>query len=193
MTWITKPIALLLLFIGKCNAFSFTTKNINGIVRSPNFIPFITKEKSDETTIATKDDRAESSSRRNAIFLFAASMLATDHHSSRACAAPTQQAGVSSFLGTYADPINHPGGKRTVRLLEDGRSSAGDYALAQVYGGGGVGEPEEYVLPAVILGDRAIIIDFGPKGGPRDFAGVLEKDGSIRFLRDGNRWPRVDG
>jgi hypothetical protein len=193
MTWITKPTTLLLLLIVTCNAFSFTTKQYNGIVHAPNISPCISKENSDETIITSKDDHAPSSSRRNAFVFFAASILATDHHSSKACAAPTEKAGVSSFLGTYTDPINHPGGKRTIQLLEDGRSSTGDYTLAQVYGGGGVGEPKEYVLPAVILGDRAIIIDFSPKGGPRDFAGVLEKDGSIRFLRDGNRWPRVEG
>lgn len=95
----------------------------------------------------------------------------------------------SAFVGTYSDPINHPGGKRTIRLLE---SKVGDYQLAKVQGGGGVGEPKNYVLPAVVVGDRSIIIDFSPKGGPRDFTGVLdEKDGSIKFLRDGNRWPRL--
>eukprot|EP00526_Cylindrotheca_closterium_P023380 CAMPEP_0113618506 /NCGR_PEP_ID=MMETSP0017_2-20120614/9372_1 /TAXON_ID=2856 /ORGANISM="Cylindrotheca closterium" /LENGTH=167 /DNA_ID=CAMNT_0000528017 /DNA_START=110 /DNA_END=613 /DNA_ORIENTATION=- /assembly_acc=CAM_ASM_000147 len=94
----------------------------------------------------------------------------------------------SVFCGTYSDPINHPGGKRTITLLEGGKT--GDYQLAQVQGGGGIGEPENYILPAVILGDRSIIIDFSPKGGPRDFVGVLDgKD--IKFLRDGNRWPRV--
>ena len=69
----------------------------------------------------------------------------------------------------------------------------GDYQLAEVQGGGGVGEPKSYVLPAAVLGDRTIIIDFSapPKGGPPDFVGTLEKDGSIRFLRDGNVWPRV--
>jgi len=61
--------------------------------------------------------------------------------------------------------------------------------LAEVLGGGGRGEPENYVLPAVILGDRTIVIDFSPKGGPRDFVGMLDK-GDIKFLRDGNRWPR---
>jgi hypothetical protein len=101
-------------------------------------------------------------------------------------AATTQAA---SFLGTYSDPINHPGGTRTITLI-DGASN-GDYQLAQVNGGGGRGEPKEYTLPAVIFGDRAIVIDFSPKGGPRDFAGVLESDGSIKFLRDGNRWPRL--
>lgn len=93
----------------------------------------------------------------------------------------------SVFCGTYSDPINHPGGKRTISLL-DGKT--GDYQLAQVLGGGGIGEPESYILPAVILGDRTIIIDFSPKGGPRDFVGILDgKD--IKFLKDGNRWPRI--
>ena len=67
-------------------------------------------------------------------------------------------------------------------------------SLVSVIGGGGRGEPKEYVLPAVIVSDRAVIIDFSapPKNGPKDFSGVLEKDGSIRFLRDGNRWPRLE-
>ena len=95
----------------------------------------------------------------------------------------------ASFLGTYSDPINHPGGTRTITLI-DGASN-GDYQLAQIKGGGGRGEPVKYLLPAVIFGDRAIVIDFSPKGGPRDFAGVLQSDGSIRFLRDGNVWPRL--
>ena len=106
-----------------------------------------------------------------------------------ASAATTSPKGAAAFLGTYSDPINHPGGTRTITLI-DGASN-GDYQLAQVKGGGGRGEPAEYILPAVIFGDRAIVIDFSPKGGPRDFAGVLESDGSIRFVRDGNRWPRL--
>lgn len=93
----------------------------------------------------------------------------------------------SAFVGTYTDPINHPGGKRTIRLLE---KQVGDYQLAEVEGGGGRGEPANYVLPAVVLGGRTIVIDFSPKGGPRDFAGVLD-GGDIKFLRDGNRWPRA--
>ena len=92
----------------------------------------------------------------------------------------------SIFCGTYTDPINHPGGTRTIRLIGE---KVGDYQLAEVEGGGGVGEPKSFVLPAVVVGDRAIIIDFSPKGGPRDFTGVIDKDG-IRFPRDGNRWPR---
>ena len=94
--------------------------------------------------------------------------------------------GAEAFVATYTDPINHPGGTRTIKLL-DGK--VGDYQLAEVQGGGGRGEPASYVLPAAIIGDRTIVIDFSPKGGPRDFVGILEK-GDIRFLKDGNRWPR---
>merc|ERR1719382_1653653 len=92
-----------------------------------------------------------------------------------------------AFVGSYSDPINHPGGTRTIKLLE----KIGDYHLAEVAGGGGKGEPTNYVLPALVAADRFIIIDFSPKGGPTDFTGVLQKDGSIKFLKDGNRWPRL--
>ena len=98
--------------------------------------------------------------------------------------------GAEAFVGTYSDPINHPGGKRTIRLLD---TKVGDYQLAEVLGGGGVGEPKNYILPAAVIGDRTIVIDFSPKGGPKDFVGVLDKsNGDIKFLRDGNRWPRVN-
>ena len=66
----------------------------------------------------------------------------------------------------------------------------GDYQLAEVQGGGGIGEPKNYVLPAAVIGDRTIVIDFSPKGGPKDFVGVLD-GGDIKFLKDGNRWPRL--
>ncbi len=113
----------------------------------------------------------------------------------RAAAAAAEAAAnpATRFCGTFSDPVNHPGGTRTISLLDGGGSFVGDYRLASVRGRGGRGEPRDYVLPAVVIGDRAIIIDFSPKGGPRDFTGVLDpKDGSIRFLRDGNRWPRLE-
>jgi len=121
--------------------------------------------------------------------MFTSAISTTIMQPTVASAATTSPKGAAAFLGTYSDPINHPGGTRTITLI-DGASN-GDYQLAQVKGGGGRGEPAEYILPAVIFGDRAIVIDFSPKGGPRDFAGVLESDGSIRFVRDGNRWPRL--
>ncbi len=137
--------------------------------------------------------KSSSSTRNNTRKAFLQSMLTTAvtatvamQPTAAANAATTQAA---SFLGTYSDPINHPGGTRTITLIDG--ASTGDYQLAQVNGGGGRGEPKEYTLPAVIFGDRAIVIDFSPKGGPKDFAGVLQSDGSIKFLRDGNRWPRL--
>ena len=45
--------------------------------------------------------------------------------------------GVDAFVGTYSDPINHPGGTRTIKLVGE---KVGDYQLAEVYGGGGRGE-----------------------------------------------------
>lgn len=105
-------------------------------------------------------------------------------------AAPADAAtGAELFVGTYTDPINHPGGTRTVRLVGD---PVGEYQLAEVLGGGGRGEPEKYVLPAAILGGRTIVIDFSvaPKYGPKDFVGILDGKSNIKFLRDGNTWPR---
>ena len=150
-------------------------------------IPLANQERQ---TLAGKVQRHDmslfSSSRRQAISF--ATLTAAGMISSKSKAA-IQTSSPAEFLGTYSDPINHPGGKRTIKLLGE---TIGDYTLAQVYGGGGVGEPKEYVLPAIIFGNRAIVIDFSPKGGPRDFTGVLETDGSIKFLRDGNRWPRIE-
>ena len=101
----------------------------------------------------------------------------------------TTTKGVQAFVRTFSDPINHPGGKRTIRLLG---TNVGDYQLAEDIGGGGVGEPKNYILPAAVIGDRTIVIDFSPKGGPRDFVGVLDgPNGDIKFLKDGNRWPRL--
>jgi hypothetical protein len=40
--------------------------------------------------------------------------------------------GAEAFVGTYTDPINHPGGKRTIKLL-DGQK-VGNYQLAEVLG-----------------------------------------------------------
>jgi len=116
--------------------------------------------------------------------------VATAAAATTTAAAPnSSKKGAEAFVGTFTDPINHPGGTRTIKLLEG--KSFGDYQLAEIIGGGGRGEPANYILPACVLGDRTIIIDFSPKGGPRDFVGVLDKtNGDIKFTRDGNRWPR---
>jgi hypothetical protein len=102
----------------------------------------------------------------------------------------------SVFLGTYTDPVNHPGGTRTIELT--GTSFAG-YQLATVKGGGGRGEPSSFELPAMVFscpgnqqkgGEWCITIDFTPKGGPKDFQGYWdEKEKGIRFVLDNNFWP----
>ena len=107
--------------------------------------------------------------------------------------AVTADAAESVFIGRYTDPNNHPGGYREITTLP---GSVGAYRLANVHGGQGKGEPASYDLPAIIVErpDQAqIIIDFSapPKNGPRDFAGVWDpKAGGIRFVRDGNFWPK---
>ena len=103
--------------------------------------------------------------RRNAIATSTAGITAAALLTTTPAQAAATTTGAEAFVGTYSDPINHPGGKRTIVLLEG--KTVGDYQLAEVQGGGGRGEPLNYVLPAAILGDRLIIIDFSPKGGPR--------------------------
>ena len=99
---------------------------------------------------------------------------------------PALAAEPSIFVGRYTDP-NHPGGFREISLLE---TKLGPFQLAKVVGGGGRGEPASFELPAMVnLNDQSIIIDFSPKGGPKDFRGVWQDDG-IRFVLDGNKWPK---
>ncbi|KAA8492099.1 hypothetical protein FVE85_3537 [Porphyridium purpureum] len=99
-------------------------------------------------------------------------------------------------VGTYTDPVNHPGGTRTVALTD---TRLGGFTLAKVFGKGGRGEPKEYELPAMVFkcppglpNDAACItIDFRPKGGPNDFTGYFDADKKgIQFPADGNFWPK---
>mmetsp|Transcript_60991 Transcript_60991/g.180529 ORF Transcript_60991/g.180529 Transcript_60991/m.180529 type:complete len:176 (-) Transcript_60991:221-748(-) len=109
---------------------------------------------------------------------------------------------VSDLLGTYTDPINHPGGFRKIELVGTG---VGGYQLAKVTGGGGRGEPKSYELPAMVFkcpgnrqglnraasGKTCITIDFTPKGGPKDFTGYWDgEQKGIRFILDNNFWPQ---
>ena len=108
------------------------------------------------------------------------------------------------LLGTYTDPINHPGGIRKIEFSD--LPSFGGYQLATIKGGGGQGEPESFELPAMIFecpgnrqaltrsptsGKLCITIDFTPKGGPKDFTGYYdEEQNGIRFILDNNFWPK---
>lgn len=176
---------LILLFLGIANAFTVNI-NVKHITRCRALQAQTTQEEAKPF-----DDgfsTSSSTSGRRALLVGSTLGLALSLNPSPAVAATST--GAQKFVGKYSDPINHPGGTRQVNLIDG--ADVGDYQLAEVVGGGGRGEPKEYVLPAVVVGDRAIIIDFSPKGGPRDFSGVLEQDGSIKFIRDGNRWPRLE-
>ena len=78
--------------------------------------------------------------------------------------------GPEIFVGEYTDPV-HPGGTRKITLQG---TKLGPFQLAKIVGGGGVGEPALYELPAMVSpapGQKdgwQITIDFSPKGGPKD-------------------------
>ena len=67
----------------------------------------------------------------------------------------------------------------------------------KVVGGGGRGEPNEYVLPGLVDANR-ITVDFSvpPKGGPPNLTGVLTlptpgRPGATAIVwPDGNKWPQ---
>jgi len=167
-----KSILLLLMACIYCQGFSINKSSHNPL----------------KLQMSALDDTTDTS-RRNILH----SMLATSTIGILSGNPSTSPAAASKggevFVGKYSDPNNHPGGTRSIKLLD---GSIGDYQLAEVRGGGGIGEPNDYTLPAIVIGNRAIIIDFSPKGGPRDFSGVIQKDGSIKFIRDGNVWPRLE-
>ncbi|GMH51863.1 hypothetical protein TrRE_jg7808 [Triparma retinervis] len=97
------------------------------------------------------------------------------------------------YEGKYLDPINHPGGTRTIKVT--GQDGEKGFYKVELTGGGGKGEPKNYTLPAQVSKDGSkIIIDFSPKGGPKDFVGVFDDElKGIKFLKDGNFWPMQTG
>jgi hypothetical protein len=118
---------------------------------------------------------------------------AIDVYSQNRSSTPTDK---SIFLGTYTDPVNHPGGTRTIDFSG---TKFGGYELATVKGGGGRGEPKSFELPAMVFkcpgnqewgGRWCITVDFSPKGGPKDFQGYYDEDKKgIRWVLDNNFWP----
>ena len=92
-------------------------------------------------------------------------------------------------------PFHRPGAGQIFQVVTDAPAPAARWSCArvrQVWPSLDLREPRAYVPPAVAVGDRALVIDFAPKGGPRDFTAVLDGKTGIKFLRDGNRWPRID-
>ena len=179
---------LLFAFLGSfCHAFSTSTLRRNHQLKVME--KELTSRSIHPKDIASEEmmSRRESMSQLRSISL-SGLLLAIPNHAlaTPPTGADTRPTGAEAFVGTYSDPVNHPGGTRTIKLLEN----VGDYTLAEVTGGGGKGEPANFVLPAIVAADRFIIIDFSSKGGPKDFTGVLQKDGGIKFAKDGNSWPR---
>ena len=130
--------------------------------------------------------------------LYKAAKTAKLTYRSKAGEPPPEAWAEDAFVGRYTDPINHPGGIRDITLTE---TYIGEYRLVKVVGGGGRGEPKEYVLPGLVdasaqikfcthvhrarppshllicaqVDANRITVDFSvpPKGGPPNLTGVL--------------------
>ena len=72
----------------------------------------------------------------------------------------------SVFEGKYSDPINHPGGTRTISVIGD---KVGGYQLAKVNGGGGRGAQGAQVVWLVLL------LLFPLPRAPRERRGLLQR------------------
>ena len=126
--------------------------------------------------------------------LYKAAKTAKLTYRSKAGEPPAEAWAEDAFVGRYTDPINHPGGIRDITLTD---TFVGEYRLVKVVGGGGRGEPPEYVLPGLVDANR-ITVDFSvpPKGGPPNLTGVLTlptpgRPGATAIVwPDGNKWPQ---
>jgi hypothetical protein len=106
---------------------------------------------------------------------------------SAAIASAALPASAVDFSGSYADPF-HPNCKRDVQVVSTSK--------ADVTGTDGTpgcppdGSGRKWALTGIIDGDT-ILIDFTPKGGPKDLKGVWEPSPvpGIRFP-DGNLWSK---
>jgi len=87
------------------------------------------------------------------------------------------------FTGSYSDP-KHPNCKRNI-AVEKGNPTA---QISGTDGNPGCpvgGEGKTWALSGRVDGD-SLLVDFSPKGGPKDLKGTWDGDG-IRWP-DGNKW-----
>jgi len=92
------------------------------------------------------------------------------------------------FSGSYSDP-NHPNCLREIQVVNP--------TTAKVTGTDGTpgcppdGTGRPWSLTGILSGDDSILIDFTPKGGPKDLKGIWEPTPipGIRFP-DGNLWSK---
>jgi len=99
-----------------------------------------------------------------------------------ASATPFAAAAASPVDGEYWDPF-HPRGLRTVRVSGDTVTVAGK------------DEPDgpTWKLTGAVDKDENLLIDFSPKGGPKDLLGkyVNKLDSTGIVFPDGNRWSKA--
>lgn len=100
------------------------------------------------------------------------------------CTAPLV-ANSADFNGSYDDPF-HPNCVRSVEVYGQKLVLSGTDGNPGCPADGG-GKP--WVLPGTLKGDGKILVDFTPKGGPKDLEGVWE-GGDAPGIRwpDGNKW-----
>mmetsp|Transcript_12505 Transcript_12505/g.20802 ORF Transcript_12505/g.20802 Transcript_12505/m.20802 type:complete len:157 (-) Transcript_12505:696-1166(-) len=87
---------------------------------------------------------------------------------------------ISVFVGKYSDPF-HPGCPRSVEIV-DGQ--------VVVKGSDNTDGSKPWTLVAETKADGSLLIDFSPKGGPKDLkAEFISADNGIKFP-DGNLWSK---
>jgi hypothetical protein len=136
--------------------------------------------------------------RRGLIATFGAGVLALP----AVAGAEKARTGLSSkFTGEYTDP-QHPGCQRSIKVTGNAMDPSGRKSRkpAAVIKGtdnedGGAcdagSEPESWRLTATLSEDQSkIMVDFSPKGGPKDVVGKWV-DGGIVFP-DGNKWSKIE-
>ena len=119
--------------------------------------------------------------------LYKAAKTAKLTYRSKAGEPPPEAWAEDAFVGRYTDPINHPGGIRDITLTD---TFVGEYRLVKVVGGGGRGEPPEYVLPGLVDANRITRLLRAAQGWPAELDGRPHAADARPARRDGHRLAR---
>merc|ERR1712146_525972 len=95
------------------------------------------------------------------------------------------------FDGTYSDP-NHPNCTRTISARTADKAVVTGTDGANGGACDGTTDVQWGPLDAKVNGET-IVIDFSPKGGPKDLTGTLSEDSKRINWADGNFWPHLRG
>lgn len=95
------------------------------------------------------------------------------------------------FSGKYSDP-KHPNCKREIAMVD-----SRNVKIAGTDGSPGCppdGSGKAWRLSGRIVGERSLLVDFTPKGGPADLEGVYDDQASPERIAwpDGNAWTRTE-